>query len=176
MAEGPLPEEVAKAIGFNMLVPADLSAWLKSEAEVDAGNLLSGGMVELTPEVADAIMSGALVSQILVGRREELQLGGAGGDNEVRLLKQVASQRGQGSGNAPSERLYSWNMLSPLLARLRVSLSADDKTLIVAGDEEVSPNHACSYLLLRPPVIDSCPCSRLRSVFPVLTAVFALHS
>jgi len=102
--------------------------------------------------------------------------GGGGGDNEVRLLKQVASQRRQGSGNAPSERLYSWNMLSPLLARLRVSLSADDKTLIVAGDEEVSPNHACSYLFLRPPVVISCSCSRLHSMVPVLTAFFALLS
>jgi hypothetical protein len=53
---------------------------------------------------------------------------------ETLALKQIAAQRrhGLGSGNAPSERLYSWNMLSPLLARLRVSLSADDKTLIVA--------------------------------------------
>jgi hypothetical protein len=62
---------------------------------------------------------------------------------ETRALKQIAAQRGHGlgAGNAPSERLYSWNMLSPVLARLRVSLSADDKTLIVSSSATSQDAH-----------------------------------
>ena len=37
-----------------------------------------------------------------------------------------------------SERLYVWNLLSPIMARVGVPMSTDDKALIVAGDEEVA--------------------------------------
>lgn len=123
-----------------MLLPGDVFAWLWAETGVDAGRQLQGGMVELSQSASDAVMSGQLVAKILIGHMPDL--GGAGGGEqaaEAKVLKQVAAQRGQGpgAGNAPSERLYAWNMLAPVLVRLRVSLSADDKTLIVAGDEEV---------------------------------------
>ena len=121
---------------------------------MDSGKPSAGGMVELPPATGDAIMSGQIVAKVLAGRVSEL--GDASGDPaaELRLLKQVAAQRGMGpnSGNAPSERLYSWNMLSPVLARLRVNLSPDDKTLIVAGDEEVR-----CFLSVHPRYF---PCSR----------------
>lgn len=123
-----------------MIVPADVAAWLRAEAGMDGGKQARGGMVELPAAAADAIMSGQVVAKILAGRIAEL--GNAGGNltAEARLLKQVAAQRVLGpGGSAPSERLYSWNLLSPVLARLRVGLSDDDKTLIVAGDEEVRP-------------------------------------
>jgi hypothetical protein len=60
---------------------------------------------------------------------------------EAKVLRQVAAK----TDNALSERLYSWNMLSPVLARLNVSLPADDKTLIIAGDQEV-----CTLLCVVP--------------------------
>jgi hypothetical protein len=126
-----------------MLVPGDVFAWLRNEVGLDAGTPLRGGMVELPASATDAIMSGQIVAKILAGHLPSL--GGVAGSDmaaETRALKQIAAQRGHGlgAGNAPSERLYSWNMLSPVLARLRVSLSADDKTLIVAGDENIVVN------------------------------------
>ena len=126
-----------------MLVPGEVFAWLRNEVGLDAGTPLRGGMVELPASATDAIMSGQIVAKILAGHLPSL--GGVAGSDmaaEIRALKQIAAQRGHGlgSGNAPSERLYSWNMLSPVLARLRVSLSADDKTLIVAGDEDIVVN------------------------------------
>ena len=121
-------------------MPPEVFKWLRAEAAVDGGRP-QGGMVELPEPAGACIMSGQTVAHILSGRFHELGGEPAGGDPaaEARLIKQLAAQRGQGaaSGNAPSERLYSWNMLSPVLARLGVNLSADDKTLIVAGDEEV---------------------------------------
>jgi len=126
-----------------MLVPGDVFAWLRNEVGLDAGTPLRGGMVELPASATGAIMSGQIVAKSLAGHLPSL--GGVAGSDvaaETRALKQIAAQRGHGlgSGNAPSERLYSWNMLSPVLARLRVSLSADDKTLIVAGDEDIVVN------------------------------------
>jgi len=152
-----------------MLVPADLSTWLRAEAAVDGGRLQQGGMVELPEAAGASIMSGQAVAKVLAGRMSEL---GSDAAAEVRLLKQLAAQRGQGvgSGNAPSERLYSWNMLSPLLARFGVGLSADDKTLIVAGDEEVrSARIYCASLVLLP----DCPCPCFRKP-PALRVCFRL--
>ncbi len=37
-------------------------------------------------------------------------------------------------------RLYTWNAVAPILMKLNLSISADDKTLMVAGDEEVLPS------------------------------------
>ena len=126
-----------------MLVPGDVFAWLRNEVGLDAGTPLRGGMVELLASATDAIMSGQIVAKILAGHLPSLgSVAGSEVAAETRALKQIAAQRGHGlgSGNAPSERLYSWNMLSPVLARLRVSLSADDKTLIVAGEEDIVVN------------------------------------
>ena len=108
-----------------MLVPADVWPWLRAEAGLDGGKPARGGMVELPAAVGDAIMSGQVVAKILAGRVAELGDPGGNPTAEARLLKQVAAQRsaGPGGGAAPSERLYSWNLLSPVLARLRVGLS-----------------------------------------------------
>ena len=142
-----------------MLVPADVWPWLRAEAGLDGGKPARGGMVELPAAVGDAIMSGQVVAKILAGRVAELGDPGGNPTAEARLLKQVAAQRsaGPGGGAAPSERLYSWNLLSPVLARLRVGLSDDDKTLIVAGDEEVRLRAAC-------PCLSRCAASAAMSV------------
>ena len=115
-----------------MLLPTDVFEWLRAEAAVESVRP-SGGMVELPAEAADAVMSGQLVARVLL--KPELGLGAA----DVQLLEQLASMSTQrlGARNVPSERLYAWGVLSSILARLGFSLSTDDKTLIVAGDEEV---------------------------------------
>jgi hypothetical protein len=157
-----------------MLLQGDLFAWLQAEAGVEPGRQLQGGMVELSQSASNAVMSGQLVAKILAGHIPDV--GGAGGSAEAKVLKQVAAKHGQGpgAGNAPSERLYSWNMLSPVLARLRVSLSADDKTLIVAGDEEV-----CTLLCVVPCPPASLPIfARLNFLFwhHIESALFRKHS
>lgn len=35
-------------------------------------------------------------------------------------------------------RLYTWNAVAPILSKLNLSITAEDKTLMVAGDEEVN--------------------------------------
>ena len=118
-----------------MLLPTDVFEWLRAEAAVESVRP-SGGMVELPAEAADAVMSGQLVARVLLKPELGLGAGTAAADEQLlELLASISTQR-RGARNVPSERLYAWGVLSSVLARLGFNLSTDDKTLIVAGDQE----------------------------------------
>ena len=86
-------------------------------------------------------MSGGVLAKLLEARhardgrigREELP------HQDLHALNHISSRGGGGSAHVPpTEKLYAWNMLTPLLARIGVRITGDDRTLITAGDEDVA--------------------------------------
>jgi hypothetical protein len=123
-----------------MRISAELFSWLRSEGALSSSNGRASDNVsiELSPVASEAVMSGGIVAKLLEGRhqregrlgREELP------HNELHALSHVSNRNA--ANVAPAEKLYAWNMLTPMLARVGVRLSADDRTLITAGDEDVA--------------------------------------
>jgi hypothetical protein len=123
-----------------MRISAELFSWLRSEGALSSSNGRASDNVsiELSPVASEAVMSGGIVAKLLEGRlqregrlgREELPR------DELHALSHVSDRNA--ANVAPAEKLYAWNMLTPMLARVGVRLSADDRTLITAGDEDVA--------------------------------------
>ena len=118
---------------------------------------------KLAPAASDSIVGGRAVAQAL------LALAGSGitaiSSSEREALRQAAVPLRAGGGGGgrrsePAERLYAWNTIAPVLGRLLRSdagLSADDKALLVAGDEvtpgaqpEVRPKPAHTHAQASP--------------------------
>lgn len=125
-----------------MRLTKEIFQWLRMEGAVQDGDgrALNGSVFELSPFTSDHVLSGNLVAKVLARHFQRTSgkngLGLPGGD--AATLQRLAQN--QLPSAAPSERLYTWNALGPVLDRLGVDLTFDDKSLIVAGDEEVAMN------------------------------------
>ena len=133
-----------------MHLPEHIGQWLRALGVLSDADLTMVGAsastrrrgFDLPAPAADAIIGGRAVAQAL------LAIAAAGGTASALLppaereaLRQAAVPLRGGSGgwrSEPAERLYVWNMVAPALGRLLpggAGLSADDKALLVAGDE-----------------------------------------
>ena len=89
------------------------------------------------------------------------------GTGVAHVLQAVLARRGEAlpfptdvlrAGSAPPLRLQNWTLLAPLLAAFDITLSDDNKTLIVAGGAWISPGAArASWLLTQPRTLDAAP-------------------
>ncbi len=136
-----------------MHLPENIGQWLRTLGVLSDADLTMGGAsastrrrgFDLSPHSADAIIGGRAVAQAL------LAVAAAGGaaaalipPAEREALRQAAVplRGGGGRRSEPAERLYVWNAVAPALGRLLpggAGLPADDKALLVAGDEVPPP-------------------------------------
>ena len=138
-----LPQPVAdwllEAAGPAALVSrADFAPYDGADGGAEAG---PSGKVWASHALSDTLQSGTAVAHV---------------------LQAVLARRGEAlpfptdvlrAGSAPPLRLQNWSLLTPLLAAFDITLSDDDKTLIVAGGASFSPSPfpsaACASWLMR---------------------------
>lgn len=128
--------------------------WLRTHGVLSSqdGHEWEGGVV-LSANCVEAIVSGRIVARVLGSRFDHKRIVRArvGGlideghtdkveQKDILLLQQLGSAGfSQGDrGALPFNRLYTWNAVAPILSKLNLSITAEDKTLMVAGDEEVA--------------------------------------
>jgi len=122
-----------------MIVSQEVFEWLEKIGMIAGGRETAHGQVELPREAAEGIMSGRLMASIMLkalGNKQPLMKD----QNSIQNLRNVSMQQQPNDNHqlAASERLYVWNILSSLLNRIKISISGDEKSLIIAGDEDIA--------------------------------------